>query len=334
MSGYNGLPDSSINILVPHDAPEASSGKNPISKYQFVYHFLPHPVHKRRARLLSPVSFASYCLVMLAFLALFKAIPTFAPGVLGYASHINVSDLFHKTNQERQSRGFSELRLNPKLSKAAEQKALHMFEKNYWAHISPDGTEPWDFILDTDYDYLYAGENLAKNFSSSNEVVVAWLNSPSHRDNLLSPNYDEIGFGVVNGVLNGYETTLVVQMFGRPRSAAQLASVNEEEKLLQSYREETVVSGASEIGMPAVPVSPSGPLLPRNTVLPFVDVSAAAKSVSISFAVFISLLLVLDIWYSSKKGILKLNGHTVSHLILLIVVIVGVWFVLKPGAIL
>jgi uncharacterized protein YkwD len=73
--------------------------------------------------------------------------------------------------------------------------------------FSPDGTEPWDFILGEKYDYIYAGENLAKNFSTFDDVVEAWYNSPSHKENLLNKNYTEMGFAIVNGELNGYETT-------------------------------------------------------------------------------------------------------------------------------
>jgi hypothetical protein len=306
---------------------------NPIEKYQFIYHFLPHPHHKKRAKLLSHTAFVGYCALMVLFLGLFKFVPRYFPGVLGYASDITVSELFKLTNERRKSAGLGELRLNSALSKAAEKKAVHMFEKDYWAHVSPDGTEPWEFVLGENYDYLYAGENLAKNFSTSEEVVEAWLNSTSHRDNLLSSNYDEIGFAVINGVLDGYETTLVVQMFGKPRSPVQLASVKEEEELLESC--EAAETYSPEPQLAEVAEQEPLPLLRYDAeVLPLVDVSSATKGISISFSVFVSLLLVIDIWYSKKKGILKLNGHTLSHLMLLISVIIGVWFVLKPGVIL
>lgn len=178
--------------------------------------------------MLSHKAIIIYCLLILFATGLFRLIPLVFPGVLGYASDIKISDLLVDSNKKRVAAGLSELRLNEKLTDAADKKASHMFEKNYWAHISPDGTEPWDFILGENYDYIYAGENLAKNFTHSDEVVEAWMGSPSHRDNLLSPNYDEVGFAVRDGILDGYETTLVVQMFGRPRAKGQVASVYEE----------------------------------------------------------------------------------------------------------
>ncbi len=311
--------------------------KNPkaIDKFQFIYHFLPHPDNKTRAGLLSHKSILIYCLLILLVTGLFRLIPLVLPGVLGYASDINVSDLLKYTNEQRKLNGVSELRLNAKLTAAAQKKGAHMFEKNYWAHISPDGVEPWDFILKENYDYIYAGENLAKNFSNSKDVVTAWLNSPSHRDNLLSPNYDEVGFAVENGVLDGYETTLVVQMFGRPRDKSQIASVFEEKNLLKEIENSRseVASSVAPKGGPELEIKTQSSQNQSNTKKPVMDIGLATKTISLTFGGFVGSLLVLDIWYSKKKGILKLTGHTAAHLTLLILVIFCIWFVLKPGVI-
>lgn len=312
--------------------------KNPkaIDKFQFMYHFLPHPEKKTRAGLLSHKAILTYCLLIVLVTGLFRLVPLIFPGVLGYASDINVSDLLTYTNKKRESSGLSELRLNEKLTNAAAKKASHMFQKNYWAHISPDGVEPWDFILGENYDYVYAGENLAKNFSHSKDVVEAWMNSPSHRDNLLSPNYDEVGFSVVNGVLDGYETTLVVQMFGRPRNKAQVASVFQEKDLLNEIKENKteVAANVSPNGGPEFTLNtgsqPKAVVTPQKPVL---DIHVATRALTMAFGGFIGSLLSLDIWYSRKKGILKFTGHTFTHLTILILVMFAVWFVLKPGAI-
>jgi len=139
--------------------------KNPksIEKFQFVYHFLPKEDKKRRADLLDNKAILIYCVLIFILTAAFRFIPKVAPGVLGYASNINISDLLKYTNKKREENGASNLVINPKLSAAAEKKARDMFADGYWAHVAPDGTEPWDFIVGEDYDYIYAGENLAKN---------------------------------------------------------------------------------------------------------------------------------------------------------------------------
>lgn len=303
--------------------------KNPksIEKFQFIYHFLPHPDHRRRATLLSNKALLVYCALILLVTGIFRLIPSVVPGVLGYASSINMRDLLEDTNKTRTEHDLPPLRLNEKLTEAAQAKAADMFNGQYWAHVSPKGTQPWDFILAKNYDYIYAGENLAKNFSTSQDVVTAWYDSPSHRENLLSSNYDEVGFAVVNGVLDGYETTLVVQMFGRPRDVHQLATVEEEDSILNKS-EIPAANLQQPSGAPSPVVSIS-----RPEVLPAVNVSTATKYVSIGFATFIVLLLSLDLWYSRKRGITKLTGHTLAHITLLIMVILGIWIALKPGLI-
>jgi hypothetical protein len=197
-----------------------------------------------------------------------------------------------------------------------------MFEDNYWAHISPSGTKPWDFIVAEGYDYEYAGENLAKNFNNSNDVVTAWYNSRSHRENLLSTNYDEIGFGVVNGVLEGYETTLVVQMFGRPRDASYLASIDSNEApLIPNARPASAVAQVKQAS-------------DVDTVAVSIDLTTVSRYILATFIFFLVLLMGLDVWYSSKKGIPKFTGHTFAHITFLIFILATIWLTLSPGRIL
>jgi hypothetical protein len=299
-----------------------------IEKYQFVHHFVPHPFYQTRAKLLSMKALRAYCLVFLTILIGFKLFVRVYPGVLGYASNIKVKDLLDITNKKRTDAGLSQLRLNPALTEAAQKKAEDMFKNDYWAHVSPSGKEPWDFILTQNYDYTYAGENLAKNFSNSKDVVDAWYNSPSHKENLLNKNYDEMGFAVVDGVLNGYETTLVVQMFGKPRDVSHLASIDEEAKIISSVP--TQVSSVVE----SKPLGANFPLVPEGTVLPALDISLAVKTIAVLFFLFLISLLLLDVWYSRRHALVRVSGHTLAHLMFLIVSLTGVLFALLPGKIL
>src|SRR3989344_1251314 len=137
-----------------------------------------------------------------------------SPLVLGFATNIQKEELIGLTNSTRQAQGASALTESPALSQAALLKAEDMFANNYWAHVSPTGTTPWYFFNLVGYKYLHAGENLARGFDTSSGVIKGWLDSPSHRENLLSTNYQNIGMAVVNGTLDGESTTLVVQLFG------------------------------------------------------------------------------------------------------------------------
>ncbi|MFZ5424747.1 MAG: CAP domain-containing protein [Patescibacteria group bacterium] len=318
---------------------------NAIEKYQFIHHFLPHPKHKSRAKLLSHKSLLTYIVVLAIVFTTMSIIPAQYPGVLGYASNINVSDLLRETNEVRAQHGLNPLVLNGQLSTAAQKKAEDMFADDYWAHIAPDGREPWDFILDSGYDYLYAGENLAKNFNSSSAVVDAWFKSPSHRENLLNSNYDDIGFAVVNGVLDGYETTLVVQMFGRPRIQVPITNSGDSEGLSQvRLINEESLPNVIPVGSPAslenneTPSYSVVPIMAFDTqnaaVLPAIDVAIAYRSISIAFVLFLIFLLTLDVWYSKRHSIPKINGHTLVHLTFLLITLMGVLIAMAPGRVL
>jgi hypothetical protein len=287
-------------------------------KKKFKHHFLPCPVSKKRATLLHHNFFLFYSAIFLFFLVLINASKTLAPGVLGYASDIKVSELLKKTNEYRIKNGKKELVLNEKLSKAALEKAKFMFQKNFWAHTSPDGTEPWYFVLNQGYDYSFAGENLARNFNSSSEVVNAWINSSSHRENLISDNYDEIGFGVVNGVLDGYETTLVVQFFGKPRDPSTISTIQEQERYILSLNEKT---GENKV------------LSNKESNIVY-DVSEIFKYLAFSIIGFVAALFFFDIYYSKKHNIDKFTGHTSAHLLMIFAVIISLLVILKNGQVL
>jgi len=308
---------------------------NQIKKYQFIYYFLPHKHKKKRARLLSHGALISYSMVLIVFAAIIRFLPVFAPGVLGYASDIEVSELLRHTNERRAKVSLRPLALNKELNDAAYKKAKDMFEDGYWAHVSPTGTKPWDFILSEGYDYIYAGENLAKNFSTSDDVVQAWYESSTHRDNMLSPNYDQIGFAIVDGVLEGYETTIVVQMFGRLRTPAQLAVVNELSEGFPSTQVKVMEPSAETAQkVEGESSTEAANLSSLEQGKPFVDVRAVTQSITIAFGGFVTALLGIDIWYSKKHGILKLTGHTLAHLAFLLVAIASVMLSVFPGAIL
>ncbi len=298
------------------------------TKKRLIHHFLPHPELKVRATLLSHLFLFIYVSIVASSFLFFKYVPRVAPGVLGYASKIDIDTLLKDTNIKRSEAGLQPLTLDQKLSEAAKKKASHMFKEDYWAHVSPAGVEPWVFILGEDYDYMYAGENLAKNFNTSDEVVDAWYNSPSHRENLLNAKYLDVGFAVVNGNLQGYETTLVVQMFGKLRGTSQTAAVPNTPEVAAdtSVFEDQAPVETSAITESAVVAEPE--------IAPIIDISRFTTYLAYSMTVFMLILLLLDIWYSSKKGIQKFTGHTLAHILFLTVIMASIWFSLLPGHVL
>jgi uncharacterized protein YkwD len=193
--------------------------------------FRPQASNKYRSKLLHPQSLLIVSFLLLAFFALFNALrffPNIANKVLGSESNINVEELLDKTNAERRKLGLSNLVLNQELNQAALAKAQDMFNDQYWAHTAPDGKQAWDFIKEANYVYRYAGENLARDFNTSSEVVTAWMNSPSHYENIANKDFTQMGLAVVTDNLNGFRTTLVVQLFGVPSSVAMKESSGKE----------------------------------------------------------------------------------------------------------
>ncbi len=124
--------------------------------------------------------------------------------------------ILKETNKARNDDDISALVRNEVLDKAAQLKAEHMATNRYFSHDSPDGVTPWHWFDEVGYTYAYAGENLAVHFTDSKDVVEAWLESPSHRANIMQGNYQEIGIGTARGRFEGFDTVFVVQLFGTP----------------------------------------------------------------------------------------------------------------------
>lgn len=120
------------------------------------------------------------------------------------------------TNEERLEYGAGKLTVNPLLVSAAEMKANDMATKGYFAHTSPEGLTPWYWLGQVGYKYFSAGENLAVNFYDSEDVDRAWMNSPTHKANIIKAEYTEIGIGVARGIYQGRSTIFVAQFFGKP----------------------------------------------------------------------------------------------------------------------
>lgn len=146
--------------------------------------------------------------------------------VLAYATNMSPQLLVDSTNSQRSAYSAGALSLNSKLNSAAQAKANDMATRNYWSHNTPEGNPPWYFITNSGYSYSRAGENLAYGFTEVNGalgVIAGWMNSPSHKENLINPAYTEVGFGIANAAMyQGHsEETIVVAMYATPYGVAK-----------------------------------------------------------------------------------------------------------------
>ncbi len=123
---------------------------------------------------------------------------------------LSTQEVLEAINHDREQYNLGTLKADATLNLAALAKAQDMVRGNYFAHTSPEGTQPWHWFKALGYDYSYAGENLAQGFEDASDLEAHLMASPTHRANILSPFYSEVGVAVVT--LN--DTTIVVQMFG------------------------------------------------------------------------------------------------------------------------
>ena len=123
------------------------------------------------------------------------------------------------TNTERRQQAAPSLARSDLLDRAAQLKAEHMAREGYFAHYSPSGVTPWHWFGEVGYEFVHAGENLAVHFNDTRALVQAWMDSPTHRANIVNGQFTEIGVGTARGRYQGFDTVFVVQLFGTPAAA-------------------------------------------------------------------------------------------------------------------
>ncbi len=291
--------------------------------------FLPHPQTHKKAHLISWEALLIYILLFIFLQVSLNIVANLKPGILGITSNIDQHQLITLTNEQRAKFNLPPVTENSLLDLAAQAKAKNMFEENYWAHYSPSGKDPWGFILSSGYKFSYAGENLARNFYTSSEVVDAWIASPSHKENIVNPKYHDIGIAVVEGVLNGQKTTLVVQMFGSPIEAVaikptinvggeKIALSKEQLDKIVVNPENFAVAGEKQV---SVPSSFS------------LDYYSLLKGMGFGLILMLAFLLMVDIYTLRKRGVFRLSSSHLPHLALLSIA-ASALFSMHPGSIL
>jgi hypothetical protein len=270
--------------------------------------FIPKESNNHRAKILHHTNL--FLTIIFLFLASFfiQRVRISFPSVLGIRADISSEELLSLTNQERQNAGVGNLVINDKLSRAANEKAQDMFDYNYWAHNSPTGKTPWVFIKASGYKYVYAGENLARGFTTAQDVIKAWMASPDHRANMLSSNYRDVGFAVRLGTLKGEETVLIVEEFGNLSMPI-----------------------ARSVEVPEVAAAKNTNTLAEKSQVvhkqPLINVSSLSSNIYYVFVIVFILALFLDMIIVEKKKVMRFVGHNIDHILylLLILTLVGIW---------
>lgn len=277
----------------------------------FAHIFLPRHSNNYRSKILHHNVLLFFIAVFLAGSFLTVQIKRNFPQVLGITTNITQQELLKAANEKRQQNSLAPLNLNSALSAAAEKKAEDMIVNDYWAHVSPDGTTPWVFIKSTGYEYVYAGENLAKGFTSAAEVVDAWMASPQHRENQLSSNYQDVGFAIKVGELNGEETVLIVEELGGKTLVRPQQS-----------------KGIDILTLPtAAPANTAG-----ISIEPFFNSLLLSSNIYIILVSLFIIVLALDMIIVEKRKIVRITGHNMDHILFLITFLLA-GFIIIRGAI-
>ncbi len=277
-----------------------------------------------------------------------------APGILGQAS-FGPDAIIALTNAKRAENGLPPVANNESLASAASGKAANMLSENYWSHNSPSGKTPWSFITASGYRYLYAGENLARDFSDAGSLVSAWMDSPSHKSNLLDKNFNEIGVAVTWGNLTGREGTLVVQMFGTRLSQVPTQPTVVQATPAPSAQPEVKTSPRVAAGVAPSPTPVSSPQV-TPAVSPQLAVDsppvggrepagdnqttvlasrkfAISRLVSMLLVGFVFLVFLLEVFTVIKREHLKMRSSVFAHLLILGFVLFALWYALGGAVI-
>ena len=123
------------------------------------------------------------------------------------------NEVIKLVNSERAKNGLPALKANWQVSRVARYKSQDMIDKNYFSHTSPTYGSPFRMLETFGVSFSAAGENIAMGQRTPSEVMNAWMGSPGHRNNILSPSFTEIGVGLAKSANGRYYWT---QMFIKP----------------------------------------------------------------------------------------------------------------------
>ena len=187
-------------------------------------------------------------LTAITLLALFSLLVLLFNPINVSALSITKENVIRLTNQARVDEGLNSLVEDLRLTEAAQNKAEDMINRGYWAHFY-QGEKPWDWMKEAGYTFIDAGENLAIDFTEAEDMHQAWIDSPSHRDNLLGSSYQDIGIGVAQGWFEDHNTIIVVQMFGRSSEPNQVQGIDSEPQSNEAFSGEELAGIETDLVM-------------------------------------------------------------------------------------
>lgn len=218
--------------------------------------FIPTETNDHKPKVLRPKSLIALTILALVVKFTVSGFLFFTYPTPAELSAIISSNMISLINQSRVEAGVDPLKESPLLAQYAQAKGQDMIDQDYFTHDTPEGKRPWQWIDRSQFDYIYAGENLAMDFVTAEVVHAAFLKSPSHRRNVLNTKYQEVGIAVLEGELAGRQTTLLVEFFGTQRKDTSLAlakpQTEPETQVAPVVKPTTEVAGATVEASPEI----------------------------------------------------------------------------------
>ena len=156
----------------------------------------------------------------------------------------------------------------------------------------------------------------------SDGVVKAWLDSTTHRDNLLRREYTDVGFAVVNGILNGEETTLVVQMFGKPLYAKDTVAS-------QPPKNETVVAQKPDVVEQPVAKPIVSEVLAYDNTPQNNNFFSTYLNINMVFFAILMFALILDFYFAAKLNLIRVRGKNLIHFMFIGFIAIGAFIIIQ-----
>ena len=140
------------------------------------------------------------------------------------SNEITVENVLRLMNERRAQSSLPPLHADKRLMRAADDRMRHMEEESYWGHRSPDGLSPFSWVTLRAYEFRSVGENLACGFDTARVLVEAWMESPGHRANILSNDFEDCGIAIIDGSTKGPANgKSIVVLFAKPNPVVQRA---------------------------------------------------------------------------------------------------------------
>lgn len=315
--------------------------RNTLKKY-FIPHlennYHPHILHTKRTVFYGLI-FLLAKVVVVAFVVFLPTEVFVLPDVLAEEQR----QIITLTNEVRVDLGLPALVVVKKLNNSAQYKADDMSAKEYFAHTKNNKTVA-TWLEDADYKYETAGENLAVGYSTAQDIVDAWKNSPTHYVNLIDKDFKDFGVGLAGGVYNGQPTVFIAQHLASPlfkveadkESTKVLTKMRVEKKITKKV--ETVNSASTTTAvlsaklkivvptdLPVVNLENSTPIdkyiQAKSVLSPVTNIFAVSQKIYLWAIFFFMFVLILNIVIEIRKQ----HAHVIMQTAGLIVLLVAFW---------